>query len=234
MNLSQYLLFEEFSAPPIFSSFIYLEQDGKILGVQRKNGTFGFPGGKVEPDEISRDAARREFYEETGEKIQNLCATPFRYLVDGKIVHVFCSTTNQKFKESWIGPEGSICKFCTVEEICASYPEFNYLTIFRYGSKNIKKEINFLILAKAFRRREFISDERIELIFDDEFLSTLMNSTTPILETIVEKLTLFNPVEANRLIELIDKGVQTTCCDQDKKIDDFYITLKKYVIHESC
>lgn len=224
MNLKQYFLSSAFDVQPdITASFVYLEQDGKILGVQRKNGTFGFPGGKVEPNETSRKSAIREFLEETGKNIENLCVTPFRYFVDGKIVDVYCASTKQTFEDSWIGPEGTECKLCTPEEICQSYPEFNLLTIFNYGSKKMLNDANMLILDKAFPKF------RKHKTTDKEFISLIMSPTIPILETFVENLVMFNPSEANRLIQLIDVGIETKICDESKNIDEFFILLKKYV-----
>ena len=52
----------------------YVERyDGKILCVWNKRyGRWGWPGGKVEPNEIVEDAAIRELYEETGCRIYSV------------------------------------------------------------------------------------------------------------------------------------------------------------------
>jgi 8-oxo-dGTP pyrophosphatase MutT (NUDIX family) len=94
-----------------------LLNDGTILMVSRKNdkNSFGLPGGKVEPNESSVDAAIRECYEETGIviKSENL----FLIFVDNVDEHCCATYFCAKYDDSNMTPEpnGGLVKWDNFE-----------------------------------------------------------------------------------------------------------------------
>ena len=55
------------------SSVVVLDQGGRVLLIERADtGDWGLPGGLTDPGESLEDTARREVFEETGVKIEEL------------------------------------------------------------------------------------------------------------------------------------------------------------------
>ena len=73
------------------SLVVITRNDGKILGVARFNdrNEFGFPGGKLEPNETFLDAAIREVYEETRVLVDGLRVVHAGFSFDGNFVVTF-------------------------------------------------------------------------------------------------------------------------------------------------
>lgn len=70
---------------PRLAALAVVLHDNRALLVQRRNppnaGTWGFPGGHVEPGETALAAAARELHEETG-----VVARPLRYLTNIDVI----------------------------------------------------------------------------------------------------------------------------------------------------
>ncbi len=87
-------------------SACYLEVDGHLLLLEcsaskPEAGKWGVPGGKMEPDELPEDAAKRELFEETGiaiqhSAIQNIGTLYFRKLGLDCVYHLFKITLSAK------------------------------------------------------------------------------------------------------------------------------------------
>ncbi len=77
----------------VTTCMVFVSADDKVLLSKPPRG-WGFPGGHLEPGETPQDCARREVYEETSVKIDNL-----RPIGAWKIEKVFDSDTNQKYPD---------------------------------------------------------------------------------------------------------------------------------------
>ena len=74
-----------------------LIQNGKVMIAQRNygsaEGSYEFPGGKVEEGETKEEALKREWMEECGVPIENLQFLAESYdFQDGKELHITCFT----------------------------------------------------------------------------------------------------------------------------------------------
>ena len=113
--------------------------DGRVLAISRKNNPtkFGFIGGKIDPGETAKEAASREFFEETGFEF------PI-FLVDtGFVKNDEYGNTTRAFlalffegdivwdhiEEEFISPEGTTIRQLTPDEMCdptiTAFPEYN-------------------------------------------------------------------------------------------------------------
>lgn len=68
---------------------VHDEHTGDVLAVRRRDGTYGLPGGKVEPGETETEAVSREVAEETGLEVRHLRRIAAMPAEDGVFVAVF-------------------------------------------------------------------------------------------------------------------------------------------------
>lgn len=111
---------------------VVMTADGKFLAVSRKNdpSDFGFPGGKVDPGETAKQAAKRELYEETG-----LEATSMRLIYvsedeHGYITYSFLTEVTGEIDTD----EAGVVRWVTPEVLLAgSFSEYNRAVFGRLG-----------------------------------------------------------------------------------------------------
>lgn len=103
--------------------------NGEFLLVSRKNNLahFGFPGGKVEPEEDLATAAVRELFEETGisilpSEIEHVYGSEYR----GFSVQSFLCSKVVYLSGIAVGPEGTMMKWTKDEEELTSGPFSDY------------------------------------------------------------------------------------------------------------
>ena len=71
------------------ASFVIVIDEDHVLGFRRLDGSMGFPGGKVEPNETPEEAAIRECKEETGYEIVVLDYKPYVCYLDNSQVFYY-------------------------------------------------------------------------------------------------------------------------------------------------
>ena len=112
---------------------------GKILSISRRNDAtkFGLIGGKVDPGESFKQAASREFFEETGLELPLMLFGPFFTGLDEdeNEVHTFgCLFFEdeimwESIKDTFPSPEGMTITQLTPMELCdpsiSAFPEYN-------------------------------------------------------------------------------------------------------------
>ncbi len=74
-----------------FAALVLIYRDGKILALQRSdNRSYGFPGGKINENELPEHAAMRECFEETGQVVFLYLPSAYAGLDDqGRVVKTF-------------------------------------------------------------------------------------------------------------------------------------------------
>lgn len=104
---------------------VVVADDGKFLAVSRKNDPtdFGFPGGKIDPGETPKQAARRELREETG-----LIATDLRLLYVSEDEHGYVTYSFLTEVEGTIDTsESGVIRWVTADVLLAgSFSEYNH------------------------------------------------------------------------------------------------------------
>jgi len=118
-------------------------KDGLILGVSRRydKTKFGLPGGKADPDETPREAAKRETFEETGIRVGEcqflLCRSEPKDRPEGEDFYTYCF-----FAVDWTGTahnseEGEVA-WLTEAELTGpngAFADYNRETIKVYRTK---------------------------------------------------------------------------------------------------
>lgn len=114
---------------------IFVEKDGKILGVSRKNNpsAFGLPGGAVEPGENLEQAAVRELKEETGLDLSNLKAI-FERMPDPNDDYS-CTTFTGDIAGDISTNESGVVAWVSWDDLCSGpFAEYNQKLYFHlYG-----------------------------------------------------------------------------------------------------
>lgn len=88
---------------------IWIEQEENILVSEFPNDLITLPGGRIKFDEASNDAAIRELYEETGERLMNvkLFAIIENFFLLGQAYHeiLYVYRGTIPFKETYVGTD---------------------------------------------------------------------------------------------------------------------------------
>jgi 8-oxo-dGTP diphosphatase len=123
---------------------VIVNKEGKVLGVSRRydKTKFGLPGGKLDPEETSEEAAIRETFEET-----NVMVHTCTYLYkreeapdkpDGEWFYTYCYLALSWSGEATTLEEGEV-KWLTVAELTdpnSAFPEFNTNTFNKLKDKH--------------------------------------------------------------------------------------------------
>lgn len=117
------------------------DAEGNILAVSRKDNktSFGLPGGKVEENETSMQAAIRETLEETGYHIILDPWSPFGMIDTNKNLTITFKATidTSKPREILSGDETGVVKFISSEELLkGSFKEYNE-EMLKYFNKKV-------------------------------------------------------------------------------------------------
>lgn len=114
--MSEEVLSDDLEAelPRTVAVLIFREDDGKILGVSRKDDptAFSLPGGHVEEGETDEAAAARELKEETGLGVENLTVV-FEGMCDG----TYCTTFEGDVEGEVHTEEAGVVRWCRPSEL---------------------------------------------------------------------------------------------------------------------
>lgn len=141
-NIKEEQLYENPYGTPS-SSFVIIDVNGKLLlGFNKYRSQWEFPAGKIENGELAIDAAKRELYEETHQKVDKLefCG----------MFRIYDSLKDEyRFRAVYYGSMNELDEFVSDSE-----DEMSDICLWKFGDKNIQidevdRKMTEIILKKA-------------------------------------------------------------------------------------
>ena len=124
-NIDEDQLYENPYGTPS-SSFVIIDINGKFLiGFNKYRNQWEFPAGKIEPGELAIDAAKRELYEETHQKVDELEFCGMFKIYDGM-------KDEYRFRAVYYGSKKELNEFVAYSE-----DEMTDICLWEFGDKSI-------------------------------------------------------------------------------------------------